>query len=119
MSTFYKGSYLEEITRALSYLSAQVKLNNAINKYSINIEAEDFYAGFLNIVYGYKLKSGNHADKPMAYIDLFEESCRENGEKVAVQVTSRNDPDKIKETLKGFSAHNESGYTRLIILMIT
>ena len=65
MSTFYKGFYIEFITKALSDLTTQVKLNNAINKYSINIEAEDFYAGFLNVVYGFRLKSGNHEKKPI------------------------------------------------------
>ena len=120
MSPFTRENYIGAIKNALSYLKSQVELNNAINKYSINIEAETFYAGFLNVVYGFRLKNGNHTEKNLPSIDLYEECRRDDGQRVAVQVTSNNDASKIKKTLESFCAYDyQEDYTRLIILMIT
>ena len=120
MSPFTRAQYIDAITNALSYLKSQVELNSAINKYSINIEAEDFYAGFLNVVFGLRLKNANHAEKNIASIDLYEECGSDDGQRVAVQVTSKNDAAKIKKTLESFSKYEyQKDYTRLIILMIT
>ena len=120
MSPFTRENYIDAIKNALSYLKSQVELNNAINKYSINIEAETFYAGFLNAVYGFMLKNGNHTEKNIPSIDLYEECRKDDGQRVAVQVTSNNDASKIKKTLESFCAYDyQKDYTRLIILMIT
>ena len=120
MSPFTRENYIDAIKNALSYLKAQVELNNAINKYSINIEAETFYAGFLNVVYGFRLKNGNHTERNIPSIDLYEECRREDGQRVAVQVTSNKDAKKVKKTLGSFCTYDyHKDYTRLIILMIT
>ena len=120
MSLFTREYYIDAIANALSYLKAQVELNNAINKYSINIEAETFYAGFLNVVYGFRLKNGNHTEKNIPSIDLYEECRRDDGQRVAVQVTSNNSAKKVKKTLESFCTYDyQKDYTRLIILMIT
>ena len=120
MSPFTRENYIDAIKNALSYLKAQVELNNAINKYSINIEAETFYAGFLNVVYGFRLKNGNHTEKNIPSIDLYEECRRDDGQRVAVQVTSNNSAKKVKKTLESFCTYDyQKDYTRLIILMIT
>ena len=57
MSVFTRDGYLDDITEALGFLEHSVELYNAINKYSIDIEAESFYAGLLNIVFGFDLKN--------------------------------------------------------------
>ena len=120
MSPFTRENYIDAIKNALSYLKAQVELNNAINKYSINIEAETFYAGFLNVVYGFRLKNGNHTERNIPSIDLYEECRRDDGQRVAVQVTSNNSAKKVKKTLESFCTYDfQKDYTRLIILMIT
>ena len=120
MSPFTRENYIDAIKNALAYLKSQVELNNAINKYSINIEAETFYAGFLNVVYGFRLKNGNHTMKNIPSIDLYEECQRDDGQRVAVQVTSNNDAKKVKKTLESFCSYDyQKDYTRLIILMIT
>ena len=120
MSPFTRENYIDAIKNALAYLKAQVELNNAINKYSINIEAETFYAGFLNVVYGFSLKNGNHTERNIPSIDLYEECQRDDGQRVAVQVTSNNDAKKVKKTLESFCSYDyQKDYTRLIILMIT
>lgn len=95
MSPFARDNYIDAIKNALSYLKSQVELNNAINKYNINIEAETFYAGFLNVVYGFRLKNGNHTERNISSIDLYEECRREDGQRVAVQVTSNNVADSF------------------------
>ena len=120
MSPFTRENYIDAIANALSYLKAQVELNNAINKYSINIEAETFYAGFLNVVYGFRLKNGNHTERNIPSIDLYEECRRDDGQRVAVQVTSNNDAKKVKKTFESFCTYAyQIDYTRLIILMLT
>ena len=120
MSPFTRENYIDAIKNALAYLKSQVELNNAINKYSINIEAETFYAGFLNVIYGFRLKNGNHTEKNIPSIDLYEECQRDDGQRVAVQVTSNNDVKKVKKTLESFCTYGyQKDYTRLIILMIT
>ena len=120
MSPFTRENYIDAIKNALAYLKSQVELNNAINKYSINIEAETFYAGFLNVVYGFRLKNGNHTEKNIPSIDLYEECQRDDGQRVAVQVTSNNDAKKVKKTLESFCTYGyQKDYTRLVILMIT
>ena len=107
--------YLKQIIDNLALLSRQVELRGAINLYDINIIAEDFYAGLLNLIYGYKLKNANIIDKNAAAIDLFDEKAR-----IAIQVTSNNKSTKIKHTIEEFIANKKyEHYDRLIILIIT
>ena len=120
MSVFTKESYIDDITEALGFLEHSVELYNAINKYSIDIEAESFYAGLLNVVFGFKLKNANHGVKNVPSIDLFEECTWEDGQRTAVQVTSDNSPKKIRKTIRSFVDRKyDEVYTRLIILNIT
>lgn len=107
--------YLKQIIDKLALLSKQVELRGAINLYDINIIAEDFYAGLLNLIYGYKLKNANIIDKNAAAIDLFDKEAR-----IAIQVTSNNKSTKIKHTIEEFIANRKyEYYDRLIVLIIT
>lgn len=36
---------------------------NVVNLYDINIIAEDFFPGLLNLIYGYELQNANHFEK--------------------------------------------------------
>lgn len=106
--------YLENISKNLAILSYQVKSLNTINLYNINIVAEDFYTGLLNLIYGYNLENVNKLDKNAKAIDLVDIENR-----VSVQVTSENSSTKIKETIKKFiEDKGYEKYNRLIILLL-
>ncbi len=89
--------YLKNIADSLALLSKEVTVRNAINLYDINIVAEDFFPGLLNLIYGYELRNINHLEKNAAAIDLFDPK-----NKLSIQVTSDNDSSKIKHTIKEF-----------------
>lgn len=115
LSMLSKEIYLKEVAGSLALLSKEVTILNAVNLYDINIVAEDFFPGLLNLVYGYKLKNANYLEKNAPAIDLFDKI-----NKIAVQVTSDNSSKKISHTIEEFNK-NESYkiYNRLIILILT
>lgn len=107
--------YLKKISDSLGLLKMVVELRSSINFYDINIVAEDFFVGLLNLVYGFELQNINFLERNAAAIDLFDTK-----NKLAIQVTSDNDSGKIKHTLKEFvekECYKE--YDRLIILILT
>ncbi len=112
---YNKEIYLKEVAGSLALLSKEVTILNAVNLYDINIVAEDFFPGLLNLIYGYELKNVNHLEKNAQAIDLFDKT-----NKIAVQVTSDNSSKKINHTIYEFNK-NESYkiYGRLIILILT
>jgi hypothetical protein len=107
-------TYHKKIVTALSWLKAQVELNNSIALTDINHGAEDFYCGLLNLIYGFKLKNINIINNNAAAIDLGDEE-----EKVAFQVTSTSALTKTKYTVDTFIEKNlHEKYQKLIILNI-
>ncbi len=107
--------YLQGISRNLALLSREVSIRNAINLYDINIVAEDFYAGLLNVVYRFELKNANAIERNAQAIDLIDTTNR-----IAVQVTSDNSSEKIKHTISEFvSSRSYVLYDRLIVLILT
>lgn len=110
-----KEMYLKEIAQSLALLSKEVTFLNAVNLYDINIIAEDFFPGLLNLIYGYDLKNINTIEKNASAIDLFDKK-----NKISIQVTSDNDSKKIKHTIQEF-INNElyKDYERLVVLILT
>ncbi len=110
-----REKYLKDITEYLSILSSKVEILNCINLYDINIIAEDFYADFLNLLFDYNLSNLNLNEKNAKAIDLFDLN-----NKIAIQVTSDNTSEKIKETLRKFiEEEHYLRYEKLIVLIIT
>lgn len=110
-----KEIYLKNIGEALALLSRQVEIFTCVNFYDTNIIAEDFYAEFLNKIYGYNLHNLNAYEKNAPAIDLADESKR-----ISIQVTSDNDSEKIKNTIRKFIEHKQYlQYDKLIILNLT
>lgn len=110
-----KETYLKEVAESLALLSQEVTILNAVNLYDINIIAEDFFPGLLNLIYGFQLKNANYLKKNAQAVDLFDKA-----NKIAVQVTSDNSSKKINHTIEEFNK-NESYkmYGRLIVLILT
>ena len=110
-----KDIYLKEVAGSLALLSKEVAILNAVNLYDINIVAEDFFPGLLNLIYGYNLKNANYLEKNAPAIDLFD-----NVNKISIQVTSDNSSKKINHTIEEFNKNNSYKiYDRLIILILT
>ena len=105
-----KEIYLKDVAESLALLSREVSTLNAVNLYDINIVAEDFFPGLLNLIYGYELKNVNHLEKNAPAIDLVDPKNR-----IAVQVTSENSSTKIKHTIEEFNKNQAyQTYDRLV-----
>ena len=98
-----KEVYLKNVAESLALLSREVSILNAVNLYDINIVAEDFFPGLLNLIYGYELKNANYLEKNAPAIDLVDPKNR-----IAVQVTSDNSSTKIKHTIEEFNKNKET-----------
>ena len=85
---------LYNVNFRLSIWVSNVQYNNCINFYDINRISEGFVCVLLNTVYGYEL---NDLNKNQCAIDL-----GDTKKGFSVQVTSRTDATKIKDTLKKF-----------------
>lgn len=110
-----KEIYLKEVAKSLALLSNEVTILNAINLYDINIAAEDFFPGLLNLIYGYQLKNANHLEKNAPAIDLYDEVNR-----IAIQVTSDSSSKKINHTIEEFNKNKAyNRYDRLVVLVLT
>lgn len=93
---------LFRISQLLSRFTEQVKILNSNGEFSINIHAENILINILNIIYDCNLKNINYEEgKTYPSIDL-----RDYDKRLAIQVTSTSNLDKIKNTLSGFISNN-------------
>lgn len=107
-----RDRYIKQINRSLNLLRLEIETLSKVNLTDYNIIAEDFYRDLLKF-YGFNLKNLNETKKNADSIDLVD---TEN--KIAIQVTSRNDTTKIHETIEGFNNPEYDNYGRLIMLLI-
>ncbi len=107
-----RDRYIKQINRSLAILRFEIEQLNKINLTDYNIIAENFYRDLLKF-YGFELKNLNEKKQNANSIDLVDE---EN--KIAIQVTSRNDAKKIHDTIKGFNKPEYDEYKQLIMLLI-
>ena len=54
-----RKKYIDNIIYSLSVLQTQLVMRNAVGLYDDNILAEDFFCGFLNLIYGCELSNLN------------------------------------------------------------
>lgn len=66
---FTKQVYLDQIIEGLQQIERTIEYKGLLNLLDTHILAEDFFASFLNICYGYSLENLNIA-KSLAGIDL-------------------------------------------------
>ncbi|OQX97075.1 MAG: hypothetical protein B6I24_09950 [Bacteroidetes bacterium 4572_128] len=107
-----RDRYIKRINRSLSLMRFEIEQLNKINLTDYNIIAENFYKDLL-VFYGFELKNLNEKKYNAESIDLVDE---EN--KIAIQVTSRNDAKKIHDTIKGFNKPEYDEYKQLIMFLI-
>ena len=114
---FKKQKLIDEISNNLAFLSKTIALNNVIGLFNNNRLAQDFYAEFFRLIFGYDdLKDLDKLNDVVNYpaIDLCDESA-----KIAFQITTQKDSKKIKDTISKFIKHElYKKYDRLIIFII-
>jgi hypothetical protein len=92
-------SDIDFITNSLTELAAHVSLRGSMNLTDIHVVSEDFYAGLLNIAYGWHLKNANTVHPNVEGIDLVDDEAR-----VIVQVSATCSKKKIDHSLHGIDA---------------
>lgn len=56
-----KEVYLKNVAESLALLSREVSILNAVNLYDINIVAEDFFPGLLNLIVGRRIEGDTNS----------------------------------------------------------
>lgn len=98
--------YLDIILGALSQLAAEVSLRGKLNLTDIHVMSEDFYAGFLNVVYDLHLRNANITNQNAEGIDLVDDD-----NKIIIQVSSICSRGKINHSLQEVGKNSEyQGY---------
>jgi len=94
-------SQLNELKSLFEDLERFVKAELSIGHTTVLKELENFFCGFLNLVYGWNLVDANKKSKNAAAIDLIDVDKR-----ISVQVTVTTGAGKIHKTLQAFSKAN-------------
>jgi hypothetical protein len=106
----------DEIDRVLKLVSlwvTEIKANNHLDFYDINKVAEDLAMKLLNEIYNLQLINLNEEKPNYPGIDLGDKV-----NKIAFQVTSRNEPKKIQENLETFVKKDKTIYSNGIRFLI-
>lgn len=113
---FATAEAFQEIIVRLSVLRYVITSNTKRGKFDIATDAEDFFAGFINLLLGWNLTNLNiteYANYPA--IDLADQDKR-----ISIQVTTQNSLGKIRETIDLFHKHkHQEKYDHLIILILS
>ncbi|MCT3833945.1 SMEK domain-containing protein [Elizabethkingia anophelis] len=111
-----QGDKLGRISQLLTRFKEQVEILNSNGEFSINIHAENILIKVLNEIYDCNLENVNYVKaKNYPSIDLRDESKR-----IAVQVTSKGNLDKIKNTLSKFIENDlHLKFDKVFVFVIT
>lgn len=106
---------IDRISELLSRFRSEVETLNSQSLYDINIHAENVIIPILNKIYGFSLKNANLEEKNSSAIDLIDKENR-----IAIQVTSTANSDKIKHTLNQYKQlKNRDEFDVLLVYIIT
>lgn len=115
--SYRKLQLIKSITDNLAFSSKSTSLENVIGLFDSNRIAQDFFAWLFSLIFWYtELKDLDKLNDITNYpaIDLWDENA-----KIAFQITTRKDSEKIKDTIKKFIFHKlYNKYDRLIIFVI-
>lgn len=93
-------SQTKKVIKFLSLWVSNINLNSSVDFYDINKVSENLAANLLNQLYDYQLRNLNDERRNFPAVDL---GC--DIKKVAFQITSTTETDKIKSTLEKFIEH--------------
>ncbi len=96
----------------LQLLSQQFLADRALRHQNANIEVENFFRDWLNVLFCWNLENANWSGRANAdSLDL-----EDRGSRIAVQVTTTQTPPKIRGTLEGFQSQYGSLFDRLVFV---
>lgn len=105
---------IDRVAELFARFKAEVESLNSLKLYDINLHAENVIIPLLNKTYGLNLVNINFEEKNANAIDLIDKDNR-----VAFQVTSTSDSDKVKHTLEQFIKHDRfKDYDTLYIYLL-
>jgi len=115
--SYKKEPLIKAIADNLAFSSESTARKNVIGLFDSNRIAQDFFAGLFKLVFDYShLKELDKLNDIVNYpaIDLGDEIA-----KIAFQVTTKKDSEKVKDTIKKFISHKlYEKYDKLIIFII-
>ena len=95
MASLQREQYINDILNRLSELASNMQLRSKMNLLDLHVISEDFYAGLLNMVFGWKLTNANALQQNAPGIDLVDDTnC------ILVQVTGTSSKSKIEHSLE-------------------
>jgi hypothetical protein len=104
-----RNIYYSKIDEMLNVLRLQIETNNSANLTHLSIFAEDFYAGFFNILYDYNLTNLNLEKKNVPSVDLIDRD-----RKIIIQVSAVSTKEKINKALKSLGKEYETFHFKFI-----
>ena len=107
---------LFRISQLLSRFTEQVEILNDNGEFSINVHAENILINILNTIYDCNLENVNYKEnKIYPAIDL-----RDYKSRIAIQVTSISNIEKVKDTLSKYISNNlYERFDKLYIFILT
>jgi hypothetical protein len=107
------GHYLGEIVDEFAVIGAQVKMRNRVGFTDLSVFCESFFKDVLNCLLDANLRNLNEERSNEPGLDLGDD---EN--KLAVQVTSTANTEKVNATLAKITPEQKKAYRKIIVLSI-
>ena len=108
-----RGHYIGEVIDNLSSLSHLIAMRSRVGSNDLNLFVENYFRDLLNAIHGTNLKNLNESGPNEAGLDLGDED-----EKLGIQVTSRSDAAKIRNTLTKLTDEQKTKYTQIVVLVV-
>ena len=108
-----RGHFIGQIIDDLDAIAQQVRRRGELGQFDLNRTLEDFFKEILNLTLGINLRYLNDKHSNAPGLDLGDPAAR-----IAYQVTSRADGQKIADTLKKISDEQLAAYDKIYILAI-
>ena len=107
---------VNEFREELARVSREVEVSSSMGHFDINKICEDLFCGLFKELYDYKGLRNLNEDEKLNYpgIDL-----ADDGERIAIQVTSDRTIDKVKDSIEKFIKYDlHKKYDRLILYVL-
>jgi hypothetical protein len=108
---------VKNIAANIGFVSKSTELENALGLFDSNRTAQEFYKGFLSLVFGYS--SLENLDKLNGVVNYPAIDLGEKDKRIAFQITTKADADKINDTIERFNRYGlYKDYDRLVFIFI-
>lgn len=108
-----RGHFVGQIIDDLDAIAQQVRRRGALGQFDLNRTLEDFFKEILNLTLGINLRNLNDKHSNAPGLDLGDPAA-----KIAYQITSRADGQKVADTLKKISDDQLRTYDKIYVLAI-